>query len=308
MNTLQPILGTALWGWIIEKETAFELLDYFYEKGHRRVDCATNYPINKNEADFRKAEKILLEWIRANGIEDLELMTKVGSIHNLGTPENNLTKSFLLINLDYYQGMFKENLDCFMIHWDNREDENEIAESIKVLDIANERGLKIGLSGIKHPEMYAAFIKDSKEKIQIQIKHNLLASAYHHYDVLNENAAFLVYGINAGGIKLNAKRYNENNSYFIRTGKGNNDHPIINELERELFNVNEALKIQPAITTFNECGMIFAAYTKGVSSVILGTSSIEQLDESLNFIESLQKNNYEALYLRLKNLHERHQG
>ena len=61
------VLGTAMWGWTVDKVTAFQLLDAWYAAGQRKVDTATNYPIDRVPEHFRLAEQILAEWIRANG-------------------------------------------------------------------------------------------------------------------------------------------------------------------------------------------------------------------------------------------------
>ncbi len=94
------ILGTAMWGWTTPRETAFAMLDEWYSRGFREVDTATNYPIDRDPEHFRLAEKILLEWIAAHGVTDLEVMMKIGSVNNLRSPEHLLTKSFILMMLD----------------------------------------------------------------------------------------------------------------------------------------------------------------------------------------------------------------
>jgi len=47
-NTVQPLLGTAMWGWTVSRPVCFDLLDTFYAAGFRQIDAAVNYPINKN--------------------------------------------------------------------------------------------------------------------------------------------------------------------------------------------------------------------------------------------------------------------
>ncbi|MEN0006767.1 MAG: aldo/keto reductase, partial [Bacteroidota bacterium] len=196
------ILGTAMWGWTTSPQQCFALLDYFYEAGFREIDAATNYPINKNPADFRKSEQILLEWIKANGINDLKVMIKVGSVNNLRTPEHNLQKSFLLVMLDEYRYLFGDNLDTFMIHWDNREDEQAIHASYEALQQAQQLGFRVGLSGIKHPAIHAKVNEQFQLDVRIQFKHNLLYSDYQRYAPFHGKQRFITYGINAGGLKL----------------------------------------------------------------------------------------------------------
>ena len=178
---MQLLLGSALWGWTINKTTVFQLLDYFYQQGFRQVDAATNYPINKNPMDFRRSEQILKEWIQVNGIQDLEIIIKVGSLNNMGGSENNLSKSFLLMNLDSYRAKFGSNLKTFMIHWDNRRDRSAIEESLQALDYAQKQKLSVGLSGVKYPEVYYELNQERRLNFVIQIKHNLLKSDYERY-------------------------------------------------------------------------------------------------------------------------------
>jgi aryl-alcohol dehydrogenase-like predicted oxidoreductase len=146
-NNMDLILGTALWGWTIPENTCFEILDEFYKNGFRGIDTATNYPINKDPKFFRFAEAVIMKWIEANGINDLKITIKAGSIDNSGLPENNLTYSFLIMSHEYYREKFEDNLDTFMVHWDNRDDEESILKTIDSLKIIRKK-CKVGLSGM----------------------------------------------------------------------------------------------------------------------------------------------------------------
>jgi aryl-alcohol dehydrogenase-like predicted oxidoreductase len=302
-TTLKPMLGTAMWGWTTPKEKCFDMLDYFYESGHRVVDAATNYPINKQPKDFRASERILAEWIDTHGITDLEIMMKVGSINNMRTPDHNLSKSFLLILLDEYQEILGHNLHTFMVHWDNREVKNEIAETFQAFELAHKQGLKIGLSGIKHPDLYHQLNEGYNFPFIIQIKHNILYSDYQRYHALHHEADFIAYGINAGGLKLEADAYTPQSSLVSRGG--NIDSP-----PKQLVPLREAIKKanriegRQMIDSINQCGLIFAHYHSGVVGVLLGTSKVDQLKNSLQFMSCLQKEDYSDLYQDLKKIHE----
>jgi len=212
------ILGTAMWGWTTPKETAFAMLDEWYEKGFREVDAATNYPIDKDPSHFRLSENILLEWINANGISDLEVMMKIGSVNNLRTPEHILTKSFILMMLDEYAFLFGKNLKTLMVHWDNRENEKEIEETFEAFVEVKNKDLKLGLSGIKYPRKYAKINQEYQFDFRIQMKHNLIYSDYERYKPFHGFPRFIAYGINAGGLKLDAKNYSEKSSLKARGG------------------------------------------------------------------------------------------
>ena len=301
MDQVNPslILGTAMWGWITPKETSFKLLDYFYEQGFRAIDGATNYPINKSPQDFRRAEQILQEWIKINDIEDLKVMMKVGSLNNLRSPEQNLSPSFLLMCLDEYQSLFGENLDTFMIHWDNRENEKEIQSTLKALGKAQEKGFKIGLSGIRYPEIYSQLNKKLQFNFSIQIKHNLLHSDYDRYQAFHGQTRFITYGINAGGIKLNLNSYLENSSLKARGGDISQIHPLTNKLQAILIEENKVAN-RPVIERFNHCGMAYAYHSPDIQGILLGTSRLEQLKDTLSFYQHLQDYDYNSLYQKLK--------
>ncbi|MCB9288373.1 MAG: aldo/keto reductase [Lewinellaceae bacterium] len=301
------ILGTAMWGWTTPRAACFELLDDFYRHGFREVDGATNYPINKRPEDFRKAENILLEWIKAHEIKDLKVMMKVGSINNMRTPENNLSKSFLLMLLDEYRNLFGSNLDTFMIHWDNRAAEAEIRESLEALARARELGVRAGLSGIKHPEAYAQLNKEFGFNFRIQFKHNILQSDYPRYKPFHGKAGFITYGINAGGIKLDPKEYGRGSSLMARGGKTEEEPAIARPLKAILGKATRA-EGRPGVSSFNHCGMTFAYHSPDVTGILLGASTSKQLKDSLEFFSALKTYNYRDLYERLKELHEKQAG
>ncbi|GJM31288.1 MAG: hypothetical protein DHS20C18_02890 [Saprospiraceae bacterium] len=300
-----PILGTAMWGWTVEKKICFDLLDTFYGRGFREVDAATNYPINRQPEDFRLSEKILQEWIAANGVKDLKIIMKVGSINNMRGPENNLSKSFLLMVLDEYQYLFSKNLSTLMIHWDNRQQVDEIRSSLEALKIAREAGLKVGLSGIKYPEVYATLNREFQFSFCIQIKHNLLHSDYARYAAFHKNADFLSYGINAGGLKLDPEAYHELSSLKARGGNIGEEHPIVEALNGALQKANQQLHI-PRLSTFNHCGLIYAACHPDIQGILIGTSKVEQLKDTLSFMELIRQHDYSSFYQNLQQIAQLH--
>lgn len=291
-----PILGSGMWAWTISKKTAFELLDTFYNAGHRQVDMATNYPINKNPKDWRAAEKILTEWIKVNGIKDLEVWIKVGSLNNLFTPEHNLHPSFLYLALDYYQNLYKSNLHTFGIHWDNRTKLNDISNTLLALKKIQEHGLQLGLSGIKHPELYAQLNQQMEQPLhfRIQMKHNILYSDYKRYMPLHAHAQFTAYGINAGGLKLSPKKYSVNSYLATRGGDPLKENPILPKVRILLAQANKNTT-RPTLDSFHQISLIYAFYAQQMEAILLGASTPQQLKNSLDFIENLKQYNFQEV-------------
>ena len=306
MTEIRPlpelVLGSAMWGWNVSAQTAYQILDTFYEKGFRQVDAATNYPINKNPDDFRRSEQILEAWIRANGIKDLEIMMKVGSLNNLRTPDHKLNPGFLQLNWQYYQGHFETNLAAMMIHWDNRADVEAIQESFTVLERMHQAGIKVGASGVLHPEIYKVINEAFQLPLTIQLKHNLLYSDLPRYIPIDSWASYYSYGINAGGIKLPSEGYTTKSTLKARGGHDAELSLLIKALESIISAFNQK-KMAPPIKKMNEVSMCFALLNKSLSGVLIGPSRSEQLEDSLRFYQELHKYAYDVLFDKLLNLH-----
>ncbi len=301
MNIPDLVLGTAMWGWTVPPKKCFELLDLFYAQGYRQIDGATNYPINKVPEDFRKAETILQEWITANGVNDLQIMMKVGSLNNMRSPDHNLSKSFLLINLDDYRSKFAQNLDTLMVHWDNRDDPSAIEETLKALGDIREQGIKVGLSGIKHPDIYYELNQEHSVDFRIQCKHNLLVSDYSRYKDFHGTKRFIAYGVNAGGIKFSVSEYRSESSLKARGGKVDQVPSIVPQLKVLIT----AQQLSSEIKSFNQCGMIYACYHPDMEGVLIGPSNTEQLNNTIEFYRLLKAKDYSDFYHAMKNLVKR---
>lgn len=268
-----------MWGWTVERTTVFALLDAFYAAGGREVDTATNYPIDKNPAHWRLAETWLAEWLLANGVRDMRVMIKVGSVNNLKTPEQRLGKSFLLMLLADYQRRFRSNLDTFMLHWDNRADEAAIRDTYAGLRVVADEGLRLGLSGIKYPELHATVNADYGFDFRVQVKHNLLQSDYLRYAAFHGGRRFIAYGVNAGGVKLDGQ-YDDASSLISRGGS--TAPPLDLAALRAL-----GQRVAPPLTTFNAFGTLFAVAHPDFSGILLGPSRVAQLEDSLTLLDRI---------------------
>lgn len=299
MNSKSIILGTAMWGWSIERPECFKLLDYYYNNGFREIDTASNYPINKNDNYFRYAENTIQEWIKVNGVNDIKIIIKVGSLSNDGSPYNNLKKSFLLLSYDYYLEKFGDNLNNFMIHWDSRNSEPYIKESLEALKIISEKGTDVGLSGIKYPDIYVKIIDELKLNPTIELKHNVVYSALKHYKTFIGKGRFLAYGINMGGINLTGD-YKDNCSIKLRKIDPN----LVDNFKEKLNNLIDSSKntLNGKIKNINHLGLVYAYNNIDISGVIIGPSKIEQLKDSLDFWVELEQNNTDNLCFSIKKI------
>ena len=295
-TSVSAALGTAMWAWTVDRAVCFDLLDTFYRAGGRTVDTATNYPIDQRAAHWRAAETLLREWIAANGVTDLQVCVKVGSINNLKTPDHLLTESFLRMNLDRYQKDFGPNLHTLMLHWDNRPDPTA---SYPALRAVQDAGLRVGLSGLKFPAAHARCCTEFGVEPILQTKYNLLHNGIAAYAVFGASARFMVYGINAGGLKLDGN-YGANASYHAR---GGTTEPT--ELLHRLRNLREMAnhrRDRPPLRSFNDFALLWAVAHPQVEQVILGTSRTEQLRESLERLARFQEMDYADVVAGLRSI------
>ena len=191
--------------------------------------------------------------------------------------------------------MFGNNLDTWMIHWDNRAEEEAIFETFEALQLAHKEGFKVGISGIKNPTVYAKLNQSFNLDFRIQIKHNLLHSDYEKYADFHGKQRFIAYGINAGGVKLDSEQYGQNSSLKARDANWVPPSPILEKARKIIEKANENTKRFP-LTTFNHLGMIYAFYHPDMAGVLLGTSRVKQLADSLDFMEAMRVQDYGDVY------------
>jgi aryl-alcohol dehydrogenase-like predicted oxidoreductase len=307
IQTKSLILGTAQWGWTVSKNEAFQLLDAWIVAGFRQVDCATNYPLNLNPADFRAAEQILQEYTLAHGLHDLQITIKIGSLDNLRSPDVNLSPSFVQMMTEEYRRLFGSNLACTMFHWDNRDNVAEIFGSLEALKrLQLEHGIRPGLSGIAHPKAYSEANADLGLSFEIQLKHNILQSAFERYAPITDckspvtNHQRYAYGINAGGVKLGTP-YPTDSTFLARGGQPEKIAPLLEKISASLPVWNTAF-VRPPIKTMNHIGLVFAGLHPELNGILVGVSSVAQLRETLDFWRNFEVFDYSDVFLALKKI------
>lgn len=282
----QLILGTALWGWGIERAQAYELLEQFLLSGGTMVDTATNYPINKRQEDFGLAVRWIADWVRQNAKSNLALTVKIGSKDNMGSPDVSLSPDDIDRAASTLHSQFGSALSCVSIHWDNRSDDAmhgaPIAETVDAMSRLEQQGLGIGLSGIKHPELYYKANPSLSRKWAIQVKENLKTHAARAaYEAWFPDAKYLAYGINLGGLKTEAAK--TNSSMELRNIN------IPQAFTQKLVDfINEPHAFEPRPTTLNELALAASFVNPSLSGIVIGPRNTDQLENTLSYWKSLQ--------------------
>ncbi len=137
-------LGTAYFGTRIDRNTAFEMMDTYYEQGGRFIDTANNYAGWMPEGLGGDAERTIGAWMQSRGIRrEIFIASKVGFNYRnipLGTSPDLVRQECekSLINLGV------ERIDLYYTHLDDRSTPQE--ETLRALDSLVRDG-KVGLLG-----------------------------------------------------------------------------------------------------------------------------------------------------------------
>jgi aryl-alcohol dehydrogenase-like predicted oxidoreductase len=207
------ILGSARWGSKIDKVTVFRMLDKFIEYGGRKIDGATNYPINGIAKDFGLANKYLAEWLSLNSGVELNVFIKLGSVNNSGSPESDLSGRTFHENFEKLQEDFGSSLGGIGVHWDNRGVDRleQINETLQQIQLFHDDGYRIGMSGVKEVKTYLQIAPKLQSVWEIQVKENVDDHTIRdRYMEFFPEASYVVYGINS--INLESRTLNANNT------------------------------------------------------------------------------------------------
>ncbi|MFK7933108.1 MAG: hypothetical protein AB8G22_06335, partial [Saprospiraceae bacterium] len=162
-------------------------------------------------------------------------------------------------------------------------------------------GYQLGFSGVQRPDLYADLNQKYQFKFRIQLKNNMLQSDYDRYPQFHEQHEFIAYGINAGGLKLKPNRYREQSYLKMRGGDPSQPHPIISKVQTIIEQANQNTT-RPALTTFHEISLLYNYYQNGINGVLLGASNPNQLKNSVNFINTIHKFDYQDVYQNIISL------
>lgn len=297
------LLGTANWAWTVTKAEAFRQMDAWLQAGLSGIDTATNYPINKNPQDFRAAEMLLEEYLKAHGLHKGDITVKIGAMDNLRSPAVNLSPSYIRMMGEEYARRFGDNLGCVMFHWDNRSDPDDIDASLSALQsLCADLNIRAGISGVKHPEVYALLANERNLTFDIQLKNNVLQSDFPRYAPLLDMGThrFFAYGINAGGLKLDGQ-YSAGNSLVARGADLDPMEKAAQTLRDKLPHWNTAF-VRPPLRAMQHIGLVHSGLDARLAGMVLGFSKTSQLLETLDYLRNIDMFDYQDVYRDLTRL------
>ncbi|MFV0164203.1 aldo/keto reductase [Empedobacter falsenii] len=118
---IEPIFfGGNVFGWTLNEEESFRILDAFIDRGFNAIDTANNYSYWVPGNVGTESEKIIGNWLKSRGSRDqLVLATKVGG-RNMIQDKPNTTKAHILKEVEESLTRLQTDyIDLYQTHYDD---------------------------------------------------------------------------------------------------------------------------------------------------------------------------------------------
>jgi len=112
------VFGGNVFGWTIDEQKSFEILDHFVESGFNFIDTADVYSRWKPGNEGGESEKIIGNWLQKhNKRQDVIIATKVGSDMGSG---KSLKKDYIINEVEHSLTRLKTDyIDLYFSHFDD---------------------------------------------------------------------------------------------------------------------------------------------------------------------------------------------
>jgi len=118
---IKPIFfGGNVFGWTLNEEESFRILDGFLDRGFNAIDTANNYSYWVEGNVGTESERIIGNWLKSRGVRDqIVLATKVGG-RNMIQDKPNTTKAHILKEVE--ESLIRlqtDYIDLYQTHYDD---------------------------------------------------------------------------------------------------------------------------------------------------------------------------------------------
>ena len=317
-------LGTMTWGTQNTQEDANAQIEYALDRGVNFIDTAEMYAVPPTAETYGSTETIIGNWIALNSSrrEEFVLATKIAGnglsyIRNGG----DITGESVITSIDAsLKRLQTDYIDLYQLHWPNRRSphfckhapgvisfsdvdrdahSNQMLEILQALDESVNQG-KIRYFGLSDDTPWGI-----NEYVRLSEKHNLTRvtaiqnefSLLHTKDwpylienCVHADVAFLPWSPLAAGA-LSGKYIDgarPNGSRWSKAQRNGlfRDTTMSNEAIKQYVALAEKYQITPAQLALGWCDQV-----DGVTSTIIGATSLAQLEEDINAFELTLSNN-----------------
>jgi aryl-alcohol dehydrogenase-like predicted oxidoreductase len=180
-STAPLVLGGNVFGWTIDEQASFDVLDAFVDHGFNAIDTADVYSAWEGGNKGGESETIIGNWLRARpGVRDKVLLfTKVGS--DMGGPDKKgLSKAWIARAVeDSLRRLQTDRIDIYFSHWpdEGTPTEETLGAFRKLVEAGKVRA--IGASNLDAPQLAAALAVSKRDGLPA---YQVLQPEYNLYD------------------------------------------------------------------------------------------------------------------------------
>ena len=161
LYTAPIVVGGNVFGWTLDEEDSFKILDECLEKGFNTIDTANSYSHWAEGNKGGESESIIGTWMKKRGTrKKIDLITKVGSA--MGQGEKDISEKQILQEVDNSLKRLKTDvIDLYLTHWDD--EKTPVEETLRAYQKLVEAGKirYIGASNLT-PERLTASLQASE--------------------------------------------------------------------------------------------------------------------------------------------------
>lgn len=182
LNIAPLVLGGNVFGWTIDEERSFEILDAWVDAGFNCIDTANVYSVWKPGGQGGESETIIGRWLKRSGKRDrIVLATKVGWA--MGDGGKGLARAYVLQAAeDSLERLQTDYIDLYQSHVDDMELPVEEPLTAYAELIAQGKVRAIGASNFSNLRLSSALEASSRDGLPA---YTCLQPLYNLYDRSN---------------------------------------------------------------------------------------------------------------------------
>lgn len=298
-------LGGNVFGWTLDEQKSFEILDAFVEAGHNFIDTADMYSYWIDGGAGGESETIIGKWMKARGNRDqMIIATKVGG--PTGVNETDSGRKHIMETVDKsLERLQTDYIDLYYLHYDD--EKTPVEETLRAFDELVKAGKvrHIAASNIS-PERLKESLefsdKNNLSKYQaLQPLYNLVERKGYETNyapiVAEHQLTVFPYSALASGF-LSGKYRSE--ADFNKSPRGQGVANYLNENGLNVLNaldqIAEKHQTAPAAVSLawlsaqpNIGGPIASATSKGQLTEILSSTTLQLDDADLALLDKVSK-------------------
>ena len=272
------VLGGNVFGWTVDEQKGFEILDAFVEEGFTAIDTAEGYPNWVPGNPPGMSETIIGNWMKARGNrEAVHIFTKVNSAKQPGGLKHDAIQNAIEASLGRLQ---TDYVDLYFSHWPDAETSHE--ETLGAYDplVRSGRVRVVGASNYT-----AEMVKDAQETSILKTlpRCEVLQPRYNLYDreefdalrdtVIDNEIGTIVYYSLAAGFLTGKYR---SKADFGKSPRGSGAEKYLDAKGQAILAaIDQVGKKNDA--TPAEVSLAWLVAQPGVSAPIASATSVEQV-------------------------------